>query len=162
MQESVTRVLDRMRVLCSRREYCCADIRTKASAALVKQGMDKDQVPEAAKIILDSLVKDKYLDDLRYARAFVADKASIAGWGPGKIRYALIMKGIDTLIISEAISGADADKAGRRLYRLLETKWKSLSDDPAGKMKLCRFAMGRGYLYDDIMPVIEEIISGGR
>lgn len=159
MEKEATRVLDRMRVLCSRREYCSAEILAKAKTTLTKQGLDPEKLQETSESIVEVLQRDGYIDDARYAGAFVADKSGIAGWGPAKIRYALIMKKIDSSIINDALDGADRDKAYRRLYRLLQTKWKTLSQAPSGKMKLIRFAMDRGYAYEDIRPVMEEIIS---
>ena len=90
------KVADRMRRLCSRREYCVADIRRKLSDAL--EG-DRDAVHE----VLDCLIREKYVDDMRYASAFARDKASIAGWGSIKISHALLAKGVDRVIIGEAL-----------------------------------------------------------
>ena len=81
------KVLDRLRRQCSRREYCSADILKKAGDAL-----DGDR--NGAKEILDVLVADKYVDDLRYATAYAREKAMISGWGETKIRYMLSSKGI--------------------------------------------------------------------
>ena len=81
------KVLDRMRVLCSRREYCRSDIMKKLLTAL--EG-DSDQ----AQRLMDQLISEKYIDDSRYASAYARDKSSIAGWGAVKIRYMLQAKGI--------------------------------------------------------------------
>lgn len=145
-------VLERMRALCSRREYCVSDIMKKASAAL--GGDDK-----AASEIVASLVADRYLDDRRYASAYARDKASISGWGAAKIRYMLASKGVARDVIAEALAGIDADKAGIRLEKLIENKYRSLKDDPQRRMKLLRFALGRGYSYDDALPVIDRFIG---
>ena len=83
----VRKVTDLLRRLCSRREYCSADILKKAENAL---SGDK----ELAKRVLAELTKEKYVDDLRYATAFSRDKSTIAGWGVTKIRYALCSKGV--------------------------------------------------------------------
>lgn len=145
-------VLERMRALCSRREYCVADIMKKASKAL---GGD---MAEAERIV-ESLVADKYLDDRRYASAYARDKASISGWGPAKIRYMLAGKGVSREIIAEAMEDIDSAKAGARLDRLMETRFKALKGDPQCRMKLLRFAMARGYSYDDVLPVIDRLIG---
>ncbi|MBQ7811931.1 MAG: RecX family transcriptional regulator [Bacteroidales bacterium] len=140
------KVLDRMRRLCSRREYCSSDILKKAT-----EGSDGDAV--AAREILEVLTKEKYVDDLRYASAFARDKASIAGWGDVKIRYMLSAKGISTSVIEAALLEIDRPKAGQRLEKLMENKWKSLKGDPHGKLKLIRFALGRGYGYEEVAEV---------
>ena len=144
------RVLNNLRRQCSRREYCSRDVLKKAEKAL-----DGDR--EQAMKILGTLVADGYVDDSRYAEAFARDKSSISGWGDVKIRYMLSAKGIDKETISKALEEIDARKADERLRKLMENKYKSLRDDPQWKMKLLRFALGRGYSYDDVSDILEEI-----
>lgn len=148
------KALDKMRRLCSRREYCISDIRTKLIKEL--QG-DKAKAEEA----LNILIAEKYVDDLRYASAYARDKASISGWGGTKIRYMLSAKGVAKDIITEALSEVDQNRASDRLQKLLENKYKSLKDDPQCKIKLLRFALGRGYGYDDVAGVIDRLLRQG-
>ena len=133
------KALDKMRRLCSRREYCVSDIRTK----LMKELEGEAQKVEIA---LNKLKEERYVDDLRYAR----DKAAISGWGATKIRYMLSAKGVSKEVVSEALNEVDETKASSRLEKLLENKYKSLKDDPQWKIKLLRFALGRGYSYDEV------------
>ena len=137
------KALDKMRRLCSRREYCVSDIRSK----LMKELEGDVQKVEAALAILQ---EERYVDDLRYATAYARDKASISGWGAAKIRYMLTGKGVAKDVISEALSEVDESKASSRLEKLLEHKYKSLKEDPQWKIKLLRFALGRGYSYDEV------------
>ena len=135
--------MDKMRRLCSRREYCVSDIRTK----LMKE-LDGDvQKVESA---LNKLKEERYVDDLRYATAYARDKAAISGWGATKIRYMLSAKGVAKDVISEALNEVDEAKASSRLEKLLENKYKSLKDDPQWKIKLLRFALGRRYSNDEV------------
>ena len=138
-----------MRRLCSRREYCVSDIRTK----LMKELEGDAQKVETA---LNKLIEDRYVDDLRYATAYARDKASISGWGATKIRYMLSAKGVAKDVISEALNEVDESKATSRLEKLLEHKYKSLKDDPQWKIKLLRFALGRGYSYDEVSDQIRR------
>lgn len=146
------KVADRMRGLCSRREYCRQDIMKKVLAAL---GGDADEAGR----IMDRLVEGKYIDDLRYASAFARDKSSIAGWGATKIRYMLAAKGIDRETIAAALQEVDEGKASDRLEKLLSAKVRSLKDDPQCRMKLLRFALGRGYQYDEAAEVIGRLLN---
>lgn len=146
------KVADRMRGLCSRREYCRQDIMKKVLAAL---GGDADEAGR----IMDRLVEEKYIDDLRYASAFARDKSSIAGWGTTKIRYMLAAKGIDRETIAAALQEVDEGKASDRLEKLLSAKVRSLKDDPQCRMKLLRFALGRGYQYDEAAEVIDRLLN---
>ncbi len=151
-EEKIGRVLDRMRGLCSRREYCSADIYGKSLALL-----DGDE--KLASEVLASLVKDRYVDDLRYASAYARDKSAISGWGTVKIRHALVMKSIPRDVIAEALGEIDADKAQTRLEKLLENKLKSLKDDPQCRFKLLRFGLGRGYTYDEVESAVRRLMK---
>lgn len=152
MMKDPQKVADRLRGLCSRREYCRSDVMKKAVAAL-----DGDQ-SEAARIV-DILVEERYVDDLRYASAFARDKSSISGWGSVKISHMLSAKGISRDIIKEALEEIDEEKASSRLDKLLQSKARSLKDDPQAKLKLLRFALGRGYGYDEVKNIVDELIT---
>lgn len=144
-------VTDRLRTLCSRREYCVSDIRKKALVA-----MEGDA--EGAAKVVDSLVEDKYVDDFRYASAYARDKSSISGWGTGKIRYMLASKGVSREIIDAAFMEIDQGRAEQRLEKLMENKYRSLKDDPQCRFKLLRFAIGRGYSYDEADAAIRKFL----
>lgn len=147
----VQKLLDRLRRLCSRREYCMSDILKKATTAL-----DGDK--EAAAKVLDVLVAEKYVDDLRYATAYAREKAMISGWGETKIRYMLSAKRIDRSLVDQALTEIDSSKADSRLQKLLENKARTLKADPQIRLKLLRFALGRGYQYDDVVRVLQDIL----
>ena len=145
------KVADRMRALCSRREYCRKDVMKKVMTAL-----DGD-VAKAEEVVA-KLVEERYVDDLRYATAFARDKASIAGWGEAKIRYMLSSKGIDRELIAQALDEVDGKRAETRLEKLMENKVRSLKDDPQRRLKLLRFGLGRGYSYDQVTEMIDKML----
>lgn len=145
------KVADRMRALCSRREYCRKDVMKKVMTAL-----DGD-VAKAEEVVA-KLVEERYVDDLRYATAFARDKASIAGWGEAKIRYMLSSKGIDRELIAQALDEVDDKRAEIRLEKLMENKIRSLRDDPQRRLKLLRFGLGRGYSYDQVTEMIDKML----
>lgn len=146
------KVADRMRTLCSRREYCSNDILKKVVTAL---DGDKEKAAE----IVAKLIEEKYIDDLRYASAYARDKSSISGWGEAKIRYMLSAKGISKDIVSQAFESIDENKAAGRLEKLMDNKARSLKDDPQARLKMLRFGMGRGYSYEEVAAVTDRIIE---
>ena len=151
--EAVKKTLSSLQRQCSRREYCSSDIYRKALKAL-----DGDE--EAATLVLESLKADKFVDDLRYASAYIREKTSISGWGMTKISYMLASKGVDRAIIMEAAKDADPAASARKLETVLRTKYKALSEDPAARLNLLRFALGRGYSYDEVRDAVEKVMSG--
>ena len=150
--EEFAKVLDRLQAQCVKREYCRSDIFRKALTAF--EG-DRD----SAGRLVESLVADRFVDDSRYAAAFAREKARLSGWGPAKISFALRGKGISKAIISDALKEIDPEEADRRMVSVLETKYKTLKGDPQEKFKLLRFGLTRGYDYDKIAPVVDEILK---
>ena len=151
----MNKILDNLRRQCSRREYCTSDVLKKAEKAL-----EGDR--EKAMQVVATLVKEKYVDDLRYASAYAREKSAISGWGEVKIKYMLSAKGIAKDVIAEALSEIDDVKADARLLKLLENKYRTLKDDPQWRMKLLRFALGRGYSYDEVSACIETLMRDDK
>jgi len=133
-------------------EHCISDISAKLTG---------DAQPFREEIIA-KLCKEGYIDESRYARAFARDKSSLQGWGSAKIRLALQRKGIDGQCMAEALASIDEEASDAKLQTLLTAKLKSLSgetDNRKKMAKLYRFALGRGYGYDQINKVLNNINS---
>ena len=144
------KLLERYERQCARMEYCSSDIRRKALKAL---GGDAD----AAEKIVASLVKDGFVDDRRYAGAFVREKSALQGWGEAKLRFMLAGKGISRDVIADALTEIDAEKASARLEKLLQAKARTLEGDPAFRLKLLKFGLSRGYSYDDVDRLVRTL-----
>ena len=136
--------------LCSLSEHCRADIAAR---------LDKAGTPHAEEI-LETLCKEGYIDDARYARAFARDKSSLEGWGSAKIKLTLLRKGVEPQTAEQALEEIDRQAAGNKFHSLLSAKWRALSKetDPAKKQaKLYRYALGRGYSYDEIRKEYDKL-----
>ena len=70
----------------SRKEHTVAELR----AWLAKREADPAEAEEA----IERLIEVGQLDDERYAELFSQDKRELFGWGPGRIREALVEKGV--------------------------------------------------------------------
>ena len=148
--DALKTVKSQLEALCAKREYCESDIRRKALDRLEGDRQKADEVVAA-------LVADKFVDNARYASAFAREKASLQGWGPIKIRFQLRAKGISEADITSALGEIDSGKASARLEKLLLNKWHTLQDDPQGRLKLIKFALTRGYEYEEIDPLVRLI-----
>ncbi|MBR1405729.1 MAG: RecX family transcriptional regulator [Bacteroidales bacterium] len=153
MDEKQLQVLNRLQAQCARREYCRADIRVKALKAL-------EGDVAGAEAVVASLVADRFVDDLRYAAAFAREKASLTGWGPVKIGYALAAKGIGRETVRQALEEIDGAAADRKMESVLRAKWRTLAEDPEGKLKLLKFGLGRGYEYNALQDLVGRIAKG--
>ena len=150
MDEALKKKLSRLEAQCVKREYCVRDIMAKALKAAEGNQAEADE-------LVASLRADKFVDDARYAAAFAREKSSLTGWGPVKIRFALRAKGMSETDITAGLAEIDSSRAEERLERLTAAKWKSLQDDPQGKLKLIRFALSRGYDYDAVQAAISKL-----
>lgn len=144
--------LESLQRLCARAERSSGD-----ALRLMRQwGVD-----EAARgRVLEALLRDRFIDDSRYAGAFVRDKMRSGGWGIHKLRDALRRKGITPETIEEAVAQA-ADSAEADLERLLRRKASTVKAASAYdlKGKLVRFAASRGYDMSAAIAVVERIVK---
>ena len=117
--------------------------------------------PSQRRAVLDKLVGMKFIDDRRYAEAFVRDKMRFSGWGAYKIRTALRGKGIAPEIIDEALSQADGTEMAERLQRALATKMRSVkySTPYELKNKLLRYGASLGYDFETVAVAVAGIVK---
>lgn len=146
------RCLSRLQKLCSKAEYCEADIYRKALK-------DLEGDADAARKVLEALISEKYVDNARYASAFAREKAAIQGWGPVKIRFQLKAKGVSEENIRAALEEVDEGKQADKLRKVLLAKARSLAGDPQFRLKLMRFGLTRGYDYDAVEAEVSKIIA---
>lgn len=109
--------------------------------------------------IVRALVGEKYVDDARFADAYVRDKARFAKWGRVKVQYNLKVLGIDPMIIRVALEENSTLFDDGMLEELLRKKWNLMRPGDTlekKREKLLRFALGRGFEYDRIMDVIKN------
>ena len=143
--------------LCSRREYAGYDI----VSALKRKGVSQQE----AEKLLGKLKESGFVDDRRYVRAFVRDKVLLAGWGGTKVEYQLRMKGFTSALIAEALEELDQEDTGRRMEDVIARKYNSLKDEAdqtKKRAKVIRFALSRGFSYDQISGVLLKIEGQNR
>ena len=135
--------------LCANAEHCQHEMLEK---------MRKWELSEAVQArVMARLVKERYIDDERYARAFVKDKIRYNKWGRRKVLQALWMKHIDDDIQQTVLDEIDDDEYLSVLKPLLKQKSKSIKaeSDYERNQKLMRFALGRGFTFDIIKQCID-------
>jgi regulatory protein len=141
--------------LCAQAEHCQQEMRDK----MKRWGM----AIEVQERVIARLVKERYVDDERYARAFVKDKIRYNKWGRRKVQQGLWMKRIDDDIQQRVLDEVDDAEYLAVLRPLLAQKRKNTQaqSDYELTQKLVRFAFGRGFTYDIIrqcLDVDEEMI----
>jgi regulatory protein len=130
--------------LCAQAEHCQQEMRDK---------MRRWELDETVQNrIITRLVKERYIDDERYARAFVKDKIRYNKWGRRKVQQALWLKHIDSDIQQRVLDEIDEKEFLDVLRPLLKQKRKSIkaASDYELNQKLVRFALGRGFGFNII------------
>ncbi|MGE0091593.1 MAG: regulatory protein RecX [Bacteroidales bacterium] len=146
--------LGAMQRVCSGRELCVTDVLRR----LRKYSISQDDLSW----VVESLLKDGFVDESRYAKAFVRDKVLLSGWGVKKIIWALKNKGIDKLVIDEAIKEITFSEEPVRLEAILKNKLKSYRKTDNAKQlnnKMVRFALSRGFSLDISLSVVNKLLS---
>ena len=112
---------------------------------------------EAQARIMERLVKERYVDDERFARAFVKNKVRYNKWGRRKVEQALWAKHIDEAIRQQVLDEVDDEEYIRVLRPLLQQKRKTTKANSDYELngKLIRFAMSRGFTMDIIKQCID-------
>ena len=144
-------VLDKMAKYCAYQERCVKDVTDKLRSFDIPQ--------EAKNEILAYLLDNRFVDDERFAKAFVKGKINQSGWGLNKIRFHLIQKGIDKDIIDEALAGTDEETYRQRLIEILKIKAKTVKaeNDFDKKRKLAAYAMQKGFEADLVWEVLKGL-----
>lgn len=140
--------------LCAQAEHCQYE--------MVEKMRRWELDDEAQARVMQRLVSERYVDDERYARAFVKDKVRYNKWGRRKVEQALWQKHIDEDIRQQVLDEVDDDEYLSVLKPLLQQKRHSTkaANDYELNQKLVRFAVSRGFTYDIIrqcLDVEEEV-----
>ena len=97
--------------------------------------------------ILKHLVKEGYVDEGRYADAFVHDKVRFAKWGRVKISQALWQKRIPADVADAALARIDEDEYMTALKEVVASRYRQTkgATEYERKMKTMKSVCSRGY-----------------
>lgn len=138
--------LNKAMAQCSRREFCSDDIRNKLQSWNIGDN-DADE-------IIGILIKENFLNETRYARAFVRDKFTYNKWGKIKITAHLKIKKIPFDIIKKSLEYIDDEAYTKCLKELIASHKRTVKSKNQYdlKAKLLRYGLSKGFesslLYD--------------
>jgi len=135
--------------LCAQAEHCEQEMRDKMKRWEIDESVQNQ--------VIGRLTKERYIDNERYARAFVKDKIRYNKWGRRKVQQALWLKRIDEEIQQRVLDEIDEKEYLNVLRPLLKQKRKSIKaqSDYELNQKLVRFALGRGFTFDIIRQCLD-------
>ncbi|HRT89245.1 MAG TPA: regulatory protein RecX [Bacteroidales bacterium] len=145
--------LQRAMAICAGSEKCRADIEAK----LIQWGLDAG---ERIKII-EQLVREKFIDEERYAVAFARDKFRQNKWGRIKISAMLRMKGLGEDVIRKGLDALEENLYAETLKKLIASQKKQVRavNNYELRGKLIRFAVSKGFETDLVYDAVNELIN---
>jgi len=114
--------------------------------------------PEAVENIIVNLIGGNFLNEERFAKAYVQGKFKQKSWGRIKIKQGLKLKKIPDGLLKKALATIDGDEYLAMLAKVLQKKSALLKEkDPyKRRYKLQQYAMGRGFEGDLISDILKN------
>lgn len=142
----------KLEALCAYQERCSSELETK----LFQWRFDREDTDR----LLADLIVNNFLNEERFAEAFVSGKVNIKKWGKIKIRQQLKQKRISKYSMDKAIKSIDVEVYAANLMSLAEKKFRSLSsekDSYGNRVKIYRFLVSKGYEIDLIKDAVDGL-----
>lgn len=141
----------KLSTLCAMGEQCREDVKRK----MKRWEMDDDVIER----IVARLVKERFIDEERYTKAFVRDKFRYNHWGRIRIEQELRMRHIDDKHIASGLEELKDEDNLHALKEMIQKKRLSVKGKNKYEIKgkLIRFALGRGFAMDDILKVVGHL-----
>jgi regulatory protein len=143
----------KLEALCAYQERCPYEMELK----LQSWNFNSEQTSQ----LIADLIINNFLNEERFAAAYVSGKFTIKKWGRHKIKNQLKSKKISSYSIQKGLVEIDPDAYWATLESLAVKKKKELSEKKGNewdqKKKITSFLLSRGYESDLIMEVISQI-----
>lgn len=148
--------LETLQFICAKMERCPFDVRR----SLWRWGVDKEHYQS----IIEKLETDKYVDQRRYAAAFVREKLSAGRWGESKIIAGLRAKAIDRDVIEDIVAELlqetnFEDRLESQLRARLEQERAKAKSEYDLRARLFRLGASRGYDFEQINRVLDKLLK---
>lgn len=148
-QMNEKQALIKLTALCSKSEHSSGEI----EETMKKWGLAE----EVRQRIMNYLKENKYVDDVRFTRAFANDKLKYNHWGRKKIEHGLYLKHVPESTFQSVLDEIPDKDYLEILSPLLKKRWQTIEGktDYERSMKLIRYALGRGFALDLIKKCID-------
>lgn len=109
--------------------------------------------------IIDTLMKNGFINDEKFCKAYIYDKIYLSSIGPNKIYKELIEHRIDDSIIKRYLDEIDDDVIYNHLYKLIDKKIKQNHKYSRSilKQKIISYYLEQGYLKEMISLIFDEL-----
>lgn len=142
--------LEKAAKYCAYQERCHWEVERKFKEWNIDEEIQEEVISE--------LIQQNFLNEERYAKAFVQGKVNIKKWGRYKIKMELQSRHISTYSVNKALQEIDEEKYILNLQELLRKKSQTViaQNDFEKKMKLLKFLSSKGYETEIINEQIEN------
>lgn len=111
--------------------------------------------------VLLQLIQGDYLNEERFAQAYVSGKIRIKKWGRRKIKHQLKQKGLTDKCIELGFQEIEEDEYLETLRQLASYKWDMVKETNPykKKQKVMSYLYGKGFESDLIQEVLKDIVE---
>lgn len=140
-------------------KYCSYQERSQWQVR--KKLMDYGLTAVDADTMLVDLIRDNFINEERFTRAFVFGKFKTKGWGKKKIQQGLLAVGVNPKLIQKTLLELPSEDYSDKLEIIAQKKWKLIKGNTTfeRQVKLQRFLLGRGYDLEEVIEVTKQIAS---
>ncbi len=138
---------------CAKAELSISDARR----SMYRWGIER----EAQQSVIDTLIEQRFIDERRFAEAYVREKARLNRWGIHKIRTGLRAKQIPEETIAEALQQLDQMDTNGTLESLLKRKLRTIRAKNAYELrgKLLRYGISQGFDYGEVSDWVDRLVE---
>ncbi len=143
----------RIAAYCAYQERCQAEVRAKLA--------EKGIYGTHAEDLIATMISEGFLNEERFACAFVRGKFRLKKWGRNKILQELKVRKISPNCIKSGMKEIDPEEYWELLLRQVEKKWGLIkeADTIKKKYKVQQYLIGRGFEPDLVQMAVQEMIS---
>jgi regulatory protein len=150
---TVNEAKKKMEHYCAYQERCHKEVRQKLR--------DMHMIPEAIDVVIGHLLEHNFLNEERFAKAFVKGKFTIKKWGRRRLTLALKQKEVSKYTINLALSAIGNDEYIDTFNALAEKKLNSIKESNIlkKKKKLADYLLYRGWEPHLVYDKVNELVK---
>ena len=148
------KLLLKLKSWCDRQERCHSELREK---------LRKEKIyGQSAEEYIATLISENYINESRFAQAFVSGKFRIKNWGRNKIIQHLKSKRISEYCIKEGLLEIEEKEYLEILKKVLKKKirdYQSEKNPYLLKNKVAKYTMSRGFEGDLVWKHLNQLVK---
>ena len=148
-------ILDKKTALVKAESWCAYQERSQSEVRnkLYEWGLRHDELEE----VITELIVTNFLNEERFAMAYVSGKVNIKKWGKVKIKQGLKLKKVPDRLIQKALNSIDEQKYFENLLSIAVKKAAVMNEKDSVKLKfkLVTYLLGKGFENDLIFDVLK-------